>query len=73
MNNTVNKPAYLSAKQVMLRLSIGKTAAYELMRRVPHLKFGGTIRVREDVLDDFIRHNTVRPQGYAEIKAAWRK
>ena len=67
------KPRYLDCNEIMARLSVGRTTAYAIIRSLPHLKFGGNIRVREDVFEEYIRRNTVKPPEYSEYKAAWRK
>jgi len=47
----------LSGMVVADRLGISRSSAYQLMRRgdIPTIRFGGTVRVRECDLEEFIQ------------------
>lgn len=49
----------LSTKEVMDVLSIGKSAAYNIMHQMPHLP--SPLRVRERDLNEWIRSRMVYP------------
>ena len=44
----LDKPRYLGCNEIMARLSVGRTTAYAIIRSLPHLKFGGNIRIARE-------------------------
>lgn len=45
---------FLTPQDVQARLRIGRSSAYELVQRLPHVKIGRSLRLREDVLEQFL-------------------
>lgn len=54
-----NSSQLLKAKDIAKRLNISRSLAYQLMLReeIPTVRFGGTVRVRDCDLDDFIQRS----------------
>lgn len=54
-----NQTNLLKASEVARRLAISRSLAYQLMLRgdIPTIRFGGTVRVRDCDLEEYIQRN----------------
>lgn len=59
---------YLGVKDVQNLLHIGDTKARKLMRSMPHLLIGSTLRVRRTVFEQEMEARTLYPDGKKPIK-----
>jgi excisionase family DNA binding protein len=61
MNNTEN--IMLKARDVAVRLNVSRAMAYKLMKdgSIQTVHFGGSIRVRQTDLEEFILRSLVKP------------
>lgn len=50
---------WLTAREVAERLKISRSAAFELVRKLPRLKMGRVLRVSEEVLDRYLLEHVV--------------
>lgn len=49
---------YLTAKDIMARLKISKSAAHKIMRSITHYKGIGGIRCTEEAFSDYLANQT---------------
>jgi len=56
-----DEPRYLSANEIRARLGISRARAYEIIRELPHVKFGANIRVAESAFAAWLKVHTVAP------------
>lgn len=59
------RPVLLKAEDVAAQLGLSVSQAYRLMRsgRLRTVRFGGTVRVSQDAIDEFVREHTEEPLG----------
>lgn len=53
--------AMLAAADLAAELNVSRAAAYRLMKRMTHVKLGGSVRVTREALNDFIAASTRTP------------
>lgn len=51
----------LAPTEIAKRLSISRSAAYRLVKRLEHIYVESSLRVRETVLQEYLERRTVRP------------
>ena len=57
MNDAEVAPDVYTVDEVAQKLRIGRNTVYELVARgdIPHIRFGNTIRIPADELDEWLR------------------
>lgn len=58
---------YLTAKDIMARLKISKSAAHKIMRSIPHYKGIGGIRCTQQAFDDYLANQTQADEPKLDI------
>jgi predicted DNA-binding transcriptional regulator AlpA len=52
---------HLTAEDIMVKLGISRSRAYEVMREMPRVKFGKSVRVSEAELERWLKQRTIQP------------
>jgi len=52
---------YLSSKEIQAILRVSRARAYEIIRQMPRVKFGSSVRVAQSAFDQWVKERTVAP------------
>lgn len=71
---TSHSEALWTVRDVMERLGIQRTCAAEIIKQLPHIRIGRSLRVERPQVEDYIRRHYVMPGGAAApVKAPAKK
>ena len=61
------KPKFLTVEDITRDLGIGRTTAYQLIRKINHTKIGRRILVAEEDLLDYLSNHTISDRTQKKI------
>ena len=61
------KPNFLTVEDITRDLGIGRTTAYQLIRKINHTKIGRRILVAEEDLLDYLSNHTISDRTQKKI------